>query len=185
MHLTLKSLLLNNKETMKFTDKFFKSKKNTLTKQAENLVSAANIFAVSSFVPTLDRFPILSKVDPKHWDFIVSIAGVFTAASRLNNLRFDNGQEDVLMDIVAKKLGEWDSDGIRAFEDCKSFFETEYDRLAASPEYKKDNRFLSSDALGIWIIWNLFSRQPQSDEEVNLVRIIGSSVTHTFFDWWQ
>ena len=159
--------------------------KNALIKQAETLVSAANILAVSSFVPTLDRFPILSKVDPKHWDFIVSVAGVFIAASRLNNLRLKSDQEDLLMEIVAKKLNEWDPDGIRALEDCKSLFEIEYDRLKASSEYQKDNRFLSSDALGIWIVWNLFARQPQSDKEVNLVRIIGSSVTHAFFDWWQ
>jgi len=89
------------------------------------------------------------------------------------------------MEIVAKKLNDWDPDGIRAFEDCKSLFETEYDRLKASSEYQKDNRFLSSDALGIWIVWNLFGRQPQSDEEVNFVRTIGSTVTHAFFDWWQ
>jgi len=49
--------------------------KNVLIKQAETLVSGANIFAVSSFVPTLDRFPILSEIDLKHWDFIVSVAG--------------------------------------------------------------------------------------------------------------
>lgn len=159
--------------------------KNALIKQAETLVSAANIFAVSSFIPTLDRFPILSKVDPKHWDFIVSVAGVFIAASQLNNLRLKSDQEDLLMKIVAKKLNEWDRDGIRVFEDCKSLFETEYDRLKASSEYQKDNRFLSTDALGIWIVWNLFARQPQRDKEVNLVRIIGSSVTHAFFDWWQ
>ncbi|OGC09416.1 hypothetical protein A3J90_02630 [candidate division WOR-1 bacterium RIFOXYC2_FULL_37_10] len=159
--------------------------KNVLIKQAETLVSGANIFAVSSFVPTLDRFPILSEIDLKHWDFIVSVAGVFIAASLLNNLQLKSDQEDLLMEIVAKKLNDWDPDGIRAFEDCKSLFETEYDRLKASSEYQKDNRFLSSDALGIWIVWNLFGRQPQSDEEVNFVRTIGSTVTHAFFDWWQ
>ncbi|MDP2736218.1 MAG: hypothetical protein Q8O59_00320 [bacterium] len=170
---------------MKFIDKLFKSKNNALTKQAENLVSAANIFAVSSFVTTLDRFPFFSKVDPKQWDFIVSVAGIFIAASRLNGLQLDSVEENLLMDVVAKKLSEWDSDGIRAFEDCKSLFEMEYDRLASSPEYQKDSRFLSSDALGIWIFWNLFGRQAQSDEEINLVRILGSLVTYAFFDWWQ
>lgn len=165
--------------------KFTETKKNALTKQAEKLVGASNIFAVSSFVSTLDRFPILSKIDPKHWDFIVSVAGVFIAASRLHNLRIETDQQDLLMDIVAKKLNEWDSNGVRAFEDCKSLFETEYDRLAASRTYKKDEHFLSSDALGIWITWNLFGHQPQSDEEVNLARILGVSVTHAFFDWWQ
>lgn len=170
---------------MKFIDKLFGPKEDPLVKQAENLVSAAKIFAVSFFVPTLDRFPILSEVDPKHWDFIVTVAGVFIAASRLNDLRLDSKREEIVMVIVAKKLNEWDPDGIRAFEDCKHLFEMEYDRLATSLEYQQNNRFLAADALGIWIVWNLFKRQPQCDEEAKLVRVIGASVTHAFFSWWR
>lgn len=56
---------------MGFIDKLFGRKEDMLTKQAKNLVSAANVFAVSLFVPTLDRFSILSEDKPKHWDFIV------------------------------------------------------------------------------------------------------------------
>lgn len=170
---------------MNFIKKLFGPKQDTLIERAEKTVSAANIFAVSSFVPTLDRFPILSKVDPKQWDFIVSVAGIFIAASRLNDLRLDSKREEIVMDIMAKKLNEWDPDGIKAFEDCKHLFEMEYDRLAVSLEYQQDKRFLSADALGIWIVWNLFKRQAQSDEEVNLVRVIGTSVTSAFFDWWR
>jgi hypothetical protein len=169
---------------MGFIDKLFGHKEDTLTKQAKNLVSAANVFAVSLFVPTLDRFSILSEIKPKHWDFIVSVAGVFIAATRLNSLRLDSKREEILMDIVTKEFNTWDPDGIRAFEDCKQLFEMEYDRLSTLSEYQKDNHSLASDALGIWIVWNVFGRQPQSDEEVELVRVIGSAVTHAFFGWW-
>jgi hypothetical protein len=169
---------------VKFIDKLFGSKEDILAKQAEKLVRSANIFAVSFFVPTLDHFPILSEVGTKHWDFIVSVAGVFIATSRLNDLRLDSKREEIVLDIVAKELNEWDPDGIRAFEDCKHLFEMEYDRLAVSLEYQQNNRFLAADALGIWIVWNLFKRQPQRDEEVKLVRVIGTSVINAFFSWW-
>jgi hypothetical protein len=169
---------------MGFIDKLFGRKEDMLTKQAEKLVSAANVFAVSFFVPTLDRFSILSEVKPKHWDFIVSVAGVFVAATRLNDLRLDNKRKEILMDVVTKELNTWDPDGIRAFGDCKQLFEMEYDRLSTISEYQKDNHLLASDALGIWIVWNVFGRQPQNDEEVELVRVIGSAVTHAFFGWW-
>lgn len=169
---------------MGFIDKLFGRKEDTLTKQAEKLVSVARVFAVSLFVPTLDRFSILSEVEPKHWDFTVSVAGVFIAATRLNNLRLDSKREKILMDIVTRELNTWDPDGIRAFEDCKQLFEMEYDRLLTLSEYQRDNHFLASDALGMWIVWNVIRRQPQSDKEVELVRVIGSAVTHTFFGWW-
>jgi len=156
-----------------------------LIEKADRLVGAANVFAVGSFVPTLDHFPILSKVNPRHWDFILSVAGVFIVATILNGLQLDNDQGDTLMDIVEKKLSEWDTDGTRAFDDCKSLFEKEYDRLAVSPEYQKDRQFISVDALGIWIVWNLFNRQPQNNEEISLVRVTGSLVMHTFHNWWK
>jgi hypothetical protein len=170
---------------MGFINKLFGANEDEFAKQAENLVSAAHIFATSFFVPTLDRFSILSEVDPKHWDFIVSVASVFVASTRLHNLQIDSRREEILMDIVAKKLDAWDPDGIRAFEDCKQLFETEYNRLSHLSEYQQDNHFLSSDALGIWIVLNIFERQPPSEDEINLVRVIGAAVTHAFFNWWQ
>lgn len=170
---------------MNFDDKFFQSKKDPITKQAEGLVSSAEIFAISLFTPTLGRFPILATVDVKNWDFIISISGIFIALTQLNNFDLPEDQKSALINIVEKKLSEWNPDGIRAFEDCKSFFESQYDQSEKSSEYKKDRRFLASDALGIWVVWNILNRQPQNDEEISLVRVIGSSVVHAFFDWWQ
>lgn len=133
------------------------------------------------FTPLLDQFPFLGKVDVKHWDFIVTVAGVFIAATRLNNLKLDSNREDVLMDIVATKLQEWDRDSLRAFEDCKSLFEREFDQLTAAGH---ESRFVGSDALGIWIVWNILGRQPQTQEEIEFVRAVGAMTTHNFFELW-
>ncbi len=163
-------------------DGLFKSKQDPLQKQAETLVSAACINATGMFVPLLDKFPFLKEVDIKHWDFFVTVAGVFMGASRLNNLKVSDAREEMLMEIVAECLVDWNEDGIRAFEDCKGLYETEYDRLA---EASHEPRFLASDAVGKWIVWNVLGKAAESQDECMLVRTTGAMVTHAFFDWWK
>lgn len=160
----------------------FKPKQDPLHKQAESLVPAAAINATSMFVPLLDKFPFLREADVEHWDFIVTVAGVFMGASRLSNMRISDAREEGLMETVAESLVNWNPDGIRGFKDCKGLYETEYDRLAAAGH---EPRFLASDAVGKWIVWNVLGRAPQSDDECMLIRATGTMVTHAFFDWWK
>ena len=162
--------------------KLFIDKPDPLVDRATTLVSVSHIAAVGMFTPLLDRYPFLGKVDVKHWDFIVTVAGVFIAATRLNNLKLDSRREDAVMDVVASKLQEWDRESLRAFEDCKSLFEQEFDRLTAAGH---EPRFVASDAVGIWVVWNVLGKQPESQEEIQLVRSIDAMATHNFFDWWM
>lgn len=157
-------------------------KQDPMQNQAETLVPAAGINATSMFVPLLDKFPLLREADVEHWDFIVTVAGVFMGASRLNNMRVGDAREEKLMETVAESLVNWNSDGIRAFEDCKGLYEIEYDRLAAAGH---EPRFLAYDAVGKWIVWNVLGRAPTSQDECLLVRATGTMVTHAFFDWWK
>jgi hypothetical protein len=120
---------------MKLFDNLFSNRQNALNEKAKKLVYTANAFAVSLFVPTLDKFPILSEIDTKNWDFIITVASVFIASTRLSQLKLDNKQEECLMDLVARSLNEWDPDGIGAFNDCKNLFEKEYDQLAELSDY--------------------------------------------------
>ncbi len=160
----------------------FKAKGEPLKKQAQTLVQAAKINAISMFTPLLEKYPILEKADLKNWDFILTVAGVFVASSRLNILMNGNDREEYLMDIVAKTMSEWDTAGIRGFEDCNSFFEDECNRL------EKDGheiQFIASDALGIWIIWNIFGKPPESHNELKLARTLGGMIMDDFSNWWQ
>lgn len=157
---------------------WFSRKSNRLIKKAEMLVDAAKIQAMGSYTPILDRIPLVGKIDPSNWDFVLTVAGVFVAATRLNNLHPDTAKEDQAMEVVAAKLSSWHPNAICAFEDCKTLFEREYDRLQAAGH---ERRFVASDALGIWIFWNLFEHAPESDEECQAVRIIGGMVTAAFF----
>jgi hypothetical protein len=160
----------------------FGEKQDPLQEKAATLVQAARASAVGMFVPLLDRFPALREADPDHWDFVLTIAGTFMAATRLNNLGIGDAREEKLMEIVAVQLSEWKPDGIRGFEDCKGFFESEFDRLSAAGH---PVRFVASDAVGKWIVWNVLGRPPETEEECTLVRTTGTMVTHSVFDWWE
>jgi hypothetical protein len=86
------------------------------------------------------------------------------------------------MRIVADDLNQWQPDGIRGFENCKGLFEREFHRLTAAGH---ESRFVAADAVGIWIVLNVLSRAPKTDEECQLARATGTLATHGFFDWWD
>src|SRR4029077_13600945 len=77
-------------------------------KRSDSLVQAANINAISMFAPLLDQFPFLGEVDSKQCNFILTVAGVFMAATRLNNLRLGDVWEQRLMEKVSEQLTKWD-----------------------------------------------------------------------------
>ena len=89
------------------------------------------------------------------------------------------------MDIVGDDLHNWNASAIDSFEDCKQFYERTYDGLATTDAYAadRDRRFLSSDAIGSWVAWNLLGRQPNDDADHRLARSIGVQVTASFADW--
>lgn len=75
----------------------------------------------------------------------------------------------------------FDQGADKFFVDCKNFFDKTYDKL------KKDDPksiFISTDAIGAWMTWNILDRKPQSNEEIQFTRTIGTMVTHSFFEWW-
>jgi len=153
-----------------------------LARQADTLISAAQIHAVGALSPIASRFKVLQHLDTDHWDFIVTIAAVFVAAKRLSDLRLEGKRAEALLKILARRLSEWAPDGLVALEDCKRLYEHEFDRLTANGH---DPEFVASDAVGIWAVWNLISREPKTEGEMALCRAIGVSVTTGFVGWWS
>jgi hypothetical protein len=104
-----------------------------LLKQADCLVEVAQINAVALCQSARKHFLFLQDVNVKHWDSILTIAGIFMAANRLKNLRLNDQREQMLMKRIAERLAQWEpSYAIRGFEDCKSFFERAFDSLRAT-----------------------------------------------------
>src|SRR5262245_45211017 len=95
-----------------------------LLRQADALVSAAETYATETFTSLLKKFSFLREVDKRHWDFTLTIAGVFIAVTRLGHLGLGENHQRNLMGKVGEKLTQWDpANGRRAFEDCASFYE--------------------------------------------------------------
>jgi hypothetical protein len=168
--------------SVSFLRGLFGQKQDPLLERAGNLVQVAHINAVSMFIPLLDRFLVLKEANVEHWNFVLTIAGIFMAATRLHNLRIGDAREEKLMEIITKNLAKQYPDGIQGFEDCKGLFESEFDRLTAAGH---ESRFIASDAVGKWIVWNVLRRSPKTEEECMLVRATGTMITHSFFDWWK
>lgn len=168
---------------MRFFRKLRRGKHDPLRETAERLVPSASVNAAAMFVPMLDEHPLLKKVNPKQWDFLLTVAGVFMAATRLQNLQIADDRKQELMDVVAHGLAHWSpKNGIRGFEDCKAMFERNFDPLT---NVQHGPRFVASDAIGMWIVWNLLQKPPEAQEERELARAAGASVVHTFFSWWD
>jgi hypothetical protein len=151
-----------------------------LLKQADCLVEIAQINAIALYQSARKEFSFLD-VNVKHWESILTIAGIFMAANRLKNLRLNEQREQMLMEKIAERLAQWEpSYAIRGFEDCRSFFERAFDALSGH-----NLRFVASDAVGSWIVLNILGRPANSEEEWKLVRTVGASVTQNFFSWWE
>jgi hypothetical protein len=152
-----------------------------LLKQADYLVEVAQINSIALFQSARKDFLFLQDVNVKHWDSILTIAGVFMAANRLKNLRLNEQREQILMKRIVERLAQWEPGyAIRGFEDCKSFFERAFDSLSGH-----NLRFVASDAVGSWIVLNILGRPANSEEEWKLVRTVGAGVTQNFSNWWE
>ena len=151
-----------------------------LLKQANYLVEVAQINSIALFQSARKDFLFLQDVNVKHWESILTIAGVFMAANRLKHLRLNEQREQILMKRIVERLAQWEPGyAIRGFEDCKSFFERAFDSLSGH-----NLRFVASDAVGSWIVLNILGRPANSEEEWKLVRTVGASVIKTFSNWW-
>lgn len=157
-----------------------------LLPQAKALVDAATAFARRAYLPAASEYPSLglTKAGGKeHWDLIVSVAAVYIAAARLNNLELGAAREATLMGVVTEHLEAWDAaNALACFENCKEFFGKNFEALAARGH---EPRFIASDTIGLWLAWNLLERAPQSDDERRFVRGVGVAATHGFFGWWD
>jgi hypothetical protein len=150
--------------------------------RAESLVPTSQTMAMQMWESLRKPFSVLGAVKDEHAHFVLTVAGVFIAATGLNNSHVGDEREDQLMGVVAAQMEAWKPDAIDGFEDCKRFFDSAYDQLKAA---RHEGRFVAPDAVGKWIVWNMLGRAPQTMAEAEMVRIAGVMVTEMFVDWWQ
>lgn len=162
----------------------FHTKTNSASADKGRLLpSAAQTHAVSCFVSFLNEFPSLRKVETKRWDATLTTAAIFVAVSRLNQETMSEQAHDELLGIVTQEAVRLDPQAVDAVEDCRTFVDRTYDGLASDPSYA-DRKFLLSDSLGGWIVWNLVGHAPATEDERRMVRTLGAHVVHAFYSWW-
>jgi hypothetical protein len=155
-----------------------------LTQKAETLAQAANANAIAAFIPLLDRYPTLRSVDTKHWDSVLTIADVFIAVTYLRNLKLSKHREEELVMKISVGLDQiYGVNATRASEHCMTVFERNFYALENSGH---ERRFIFCDAIGTWIVWELFGGpQKVTEKEKELIRVVGAMETHIFSNWWD
>ena len=158
---------------------------SNIFENGDRLPAAAKVAAISSYTLFSDKYPIVQKIKSERWDFVITIAGVFVAVSQLNHENISDADKDALHVRISVAAVEIYPDFIEACEDCRIFVDRTYDGLAVAKEGQNNKQFLFSDAIGSWIVWNLFEHAPSSEDETSLIRPIGMFIVHSFFNWWK
>lgn len=153
--------------------------------QARKLLPAAQVFATNSYTTTAAKFPTIWEIDKEHWDFILAIGAVFVGISQLNHESLSESSKESILDTVSEAVTAWQAGSPNAIEDCRQFVDRTGDRLESSPGQESDRQFLFSDSLGGWVVWNLFGHAPSTDQETQLIRVLGGMLVHSFMYWWK
>jgi len=160
-------------------------KRDRLERDAALLVGAANTLAIGAFVKISNEFRFIPQDEQsvRYWDFAVTIAGVFFALIRLRTLNLNEKRRLKLEKKVAVCLVQLYPRGARpAFENCKSFFDQAYYGLLGADH---DPQLIASDAIRMWVVWEILSHRAETDHEIKLVRWVGLMIVKTFFEWWE
>jgi hypothetical protein len=146
------------------------------------LLPAARAFAIASLNPVDAEFQIAQKThgELSNWDFVVSVGGVAVAVSRLFD-QVSARQFAQLLPRIVQELDAWDEQGSPALEDCRAFIARS---LAGNPAQRQPGHVAIADALGMWILWNLYGHCPSYAESAP-ARTIGKMLQATFAAWWE
>lgn len=164
-----------------------RKKRDGLETQAETLVTAAKIQATVAYTSVGDRYDLVYSIPTETWDVLVTVAGVFVAATRVGQIGLPEARLDSLLAIVARELQAWHPEGMATFEDCTAFFAQRVDRIEKdpSPAYLQQPELFVARAIGLWIVEKLVEHAPESEQEWALASALGLLVTHWFDGWWS
>jgi len=152
-----------------------------LEPQAQRLVPACLVLSTSSFVPLLDNHPFLNECKVDQWDFFATAAAVFIG---INNLKrhVSRRRFKSLYSVMLGGISQWNPQGEEATLDCQKFVARIIDSKA--PEQVSGDNSDATDAVGMWVLWNVLQRKP-SYEEAPAAREIGLILASSLQDWWD
>ena len=150
--------------------------------KADQLIKSAHIYAVSTYVSLLDKFPDIEAVADSNllefWDYLITIAGVGTVFMEIADTVPEKDQPGICY-AFQKKLNEWQSDSYHAMVDFINYV-TRVDSGVEIP-----------DAIGGWVWVNLEKHERSNQKlkelasSLKLVRVVGLPILTTFHNWWK
>lgn len=151
--------------------------------RADELITAAHIFAVGMYLPFSDKFPEIEAVANSNlvelWDYLLFIASVGTAFMEIADTVPEKDQRGIAC-AVYKKLNDWSPNSYDAIKDFIKCVKKLLDSGVEVP-----------DTIGFWI-WANLGKQEQSNQQLKelassfrLVRQIGLPILTAFHNWWK
>ncbi len=150
--------------------------------KVEKLVPSANILAISSFTKFLNGHNELKKVDPKEWDFFVTVAGISVGLMGLADKVTNESEYNRLTKILSTKILQWDKRGELALTDLMARIVKYRDKMMSLPpdEFTK----MWASLISAWCLVNLKLEVPRNKPS-NLMIELGMLLTVSFHDWWN
>jgi hypothetical protein len=147
-----------------------------------NLLPSANILAVSSFKNFLDAHNELKTVDPREWDFFVTVAGLSVGLMGLADKVRNESEYNRLTKILSTQILEWDKRGEHALSDLMVRLKNFREGMMALPpdEFTK----LWASLISSWCFVNLKLEVPRNLLN-NLMIDLGMLLIVSFHDWWS
>ena len=156
-------------------------RKDPLIKNAELLVPTARMAARWSFSAADREFFFLKNGEIVRWDFTLTVAGVFIGSTMLKEHTVGAARKKRAMRAILKAVDAWDSTGRLGFENCRASFRKNYDHMIGQG---LEPEFISANAIGMWIAWELLERIPTGEDERRFVTYIGLFVIQGFSGFW-
>jgi hypothetical protein len=155
------------------------SKDDFIEKRAQDLVSAANIFAITSTASVIERIPLINRSLKRGvftlgvLDFCLTIAAVGTAFITIADYVPERKGER-----VANKIGEelvrFHPHGCLVLENLCSLLNKSF--AAGIPFHS---------AIGNWLAINLLKKDQPTKAEIAVFSIAGSIIQKEFQDWFK
>lgn len=151
-----------------------------LIKNTGDLIDAAKIFSTAIVSNrSKEEMDILSKGKFERQRFYIVIASIAIACHGFTYVKYRPNEIAIIENTLIKKIKKWDPDALRALNDCADFVKSYIVFL------KKSDTLSYEAAYGSWVIWNLLNRQPEGQNEIDLVKKIGAEMFELFFSWWK
>jgi hypothetical protein len=138
-------------------------------RNANNLVSAAGVFATNCRSAFVDHYPDLAKIQLKDWEYLLTVAGTGTALLAMAE-HFSVERQRELTESIAGSLHEWNE---RSFDELRDFLNSVTGAAKTNIEIP--------DAIGGWILHSVREVAP----DPLAAHVIGLMLMKTFAGWWD